>query len=188
MTIPTCEHEGCENDVNVPYCCVICDKNICWEHMTTQIMNICVNCDEVNYIAPSIGKNFKESYDDLREWFYDGFLTEFYDACKSGESFELHCPFRELIDGFEFIIPKRNIPKKDIAMLRQRGQILNYYFYIHSFRSVEDIETAFELLINRVKEEDPWWENISVEFAYWTKDRPPVFSWESGWMFLKLQF
>ncbi len=117
-----CESNVCENEsTSLTHCC-ICDCLVCFDCITTQLLSICVQCDEGEEDSkPKYGEGLRE-FESLREvdengeptyvetirsWLYTSFLSPYYKYCEAGNEIAFHCHFSFTNEpGITMYIPK----------------------------------------------------------------------------------
>ena len=118
-----CESNVCENEVTSLTQCCICDCLVCFDCITTQLLSICVQCDEGEEedSKPKYGEGLRE-FESLREvdengaptyvetirsWLYPSFLSPYYKYCEAGNEITFHCHFSFTNEpGITMYIPK----------------------------------------------------------------------------------
>jgi len=156
-----CESDGCENDVTSPTPCCICDCEVCLDCMTTQLLSICVRCDEGEEDSkPKYAEGLREfesqrevdedgapTYvETIRDWLYTSFITPYYKYCEAGNEIAFHCYFSITSEpGITTYIPRHETISES-----QRSEIINsilgdsrgviseqrntsYWFFVHHF-------------------------------------------------------
>lgn len=139
-----CVSDGCENDVTSPTSCCICDREVCLDCMTTQLLSICVRCDEGEEDSkPKYAEGLREfesqrgvdwdgapTYvETIRDWLYTSFITPYYKYCEAGNEITFHCYFSiyehhnerpdDLKPGITTFIPRHETISE-----RQRNEII----------------------------------------------------------------
>ena len=180
MTLSTCPNNYCENKVTSPFSCSICDLFKCIECMTESSMSICFDCDGRANLSnrPSFW-DWEEG--SLKDWFYHGFISKFYERCERGDVFKFYYPFVNNNDGFTIkLLRHRSWDELEESIQRAKSSpnfakwLSGYAFRDYHFSSVDGIAEAFEKLKKRIQEEDPWWVQLDFEILSFENNLGPL--------------
>lgn len=181
MALSECPSIGCDNKVTSAFSCSVCDSFKCIECMTESTMSICVDCEARE--IPSNSPDFSDwEGGSLRDWFYHGFISTFFERCERGQVFEIYCPFADTASGFTITLPPRYRSWSELEESIEEAKrnpnyaqwLLNYAFVQYDFVSGSSIEEAFETLKQRVKVEDPWWNGLEFEILRFENNYGPL--------------
>ena len=158
--------------------------------MTDTSMSICIACDEHETFP--IWPSFDWEGGDLRDWFYNGFISTFIEPCQAGQEFLIYIPFMAHKQGFSIRMP--TLPwaevEEKINQVRMNPSLMSYVlqssFQEFEFTSESSIEENFTALEKRIKREDPWWNKLSFKFVYFEPGMSPLPWPDDGRVIVKL--